>query len=202
MLHKYFLCSFFLQLLSRGSHLSHRISYYKLQTHIGIPRAHKVKQFIGVLADEGLDVMAGDVVPLDAIVIEVIQYGEATLVVTLRRLAIIGLGLIVAARLRPIASVALRGGSNFATGSRPEPTVLVWWLQIGPVAASKVALATRGPNVAHIATSNALLHEIILLRRLQRHGVHAVATANVACIEPVHLQAARRRMLPTEEVRV
>lgn len=202
MLHKYFLCSFVLQLPSCCSHLSHRISYYKLQTDIGIPRAHKVQQFIGVLADEGLDVMAGDVVPLDAIVIEVIQNGEATLVIALRRLAIIGLGLIVATGLRPIASVALRGGSNFATRSRPEPTVLVWWLQIGPVAASKVALATRGPNVAHIAAGNALLHEIILLWRLQRHGVHAVATANVACIQPVHLEAARRRMLPAEEVRV
>lgn len=202
MLHKYFLCSFVLQLPSCCSYLFHRISYYKLQTDIGIPRAHKVQQFIGVLADEGLDVMAGDVVPLDAIVIEVIQNGEATLVIALRRLAIIGLGLIVATGLRPIASVALRGGSNFATRSRPEPAVLVWWLQIGPVAACKVALATRGPDVAHIAAGNALLHEIILLRRLQRHGVHAVATANVACIQPVHLEAARWRMLPTEEVRM
>lgn len=146
--------------------------------------------------------MAGDIVPLDAIVVEVIQNGEAALIVALRRLTIIGLWLIVAAGLRPIASVALRGGSDLATRSRPEPAVLIWRLQIRPVAAGEVALATRCPYVAHIAACDALLHEIILLRRLQRHGVHAVATANVTRIQPVHLEAARRRMLPAEEVRV
>lgn len=195
MLHKYFLCFLF-------------IIFYKLilsfildlQAHIGISGAHKIKQLIGILADEGLDVMAGDVVPLDAIVVEVVQNGKAALVIALGSLAVIRLRLVVAARVRPVAGVALRCGSNLAARAGPEPAVLIGRLQIGPIAASEIALSARCPDVTHIATRDALLHKVILLGRLQRDGIHAVPPANVARIQPVHLQAACRRMLPAEEV--
>jgi len=42
--------------------------------------------------------MAGHVVPLDAIVVEVVQDGQAALVVALRGFPIIGLRLLVSAR--------------------------------------------------------------------------------------------------------
>lgn len=40
------------------------------------------------------------------------------------------------------------------------------------------------------------------LRRLQRHGVHAVSSADVPGVEPVHLEVACRGVLPAEEVGV
>lgn len=40
------------------------------------------------------------------------------------------------------------------------------------------------------------------LRSFKRDGVHAVPPANVAGVEPVHLQVARGRVLPAEEVGV
>jgi len=144
--------------------------------------------------------VAGHVVPLDAIVVEVVQDGQAALVVALGGLPIVGLWLLVSTRCRPVAGVPLRGGSNLGPRSRPEPTVLIGGLQIGPVAAGEVALPARGPDVSHIAPGDPLLHKVILLRRLQRNGVHAVPTADVPRIQPIHLQTASGSMLPAEEV--
>ena len=45
--------------------------------------AHEVEQFVAVLADEGLQVVTSDVVPLDSVVVEVVQNRQAGLIVTL-----------------------------------------------------------------------------------------------------------------------
>ncbi|KAJ8875999.1 hypothetical protein PR048_023907 [Dryococelus australis] len=55
-----------------------------LEADAWVARAHEVEQLVAVLADEGLHVMAGHVVPLDAVVVEVVEDGEARLVVTLQ----------------------------------------------------------------------------------------------------------------------
>lgn len=146
--------------------------------------------------------MAGDVVPLLSVVVEVVQDGQAGLVVSLGRLAVVRLRLSVSAGVAPVAVVSLAGRADLRAGSGPEPSVLVGRLQIGSVAAREIALPARGPDVADVAATDPLLHELVLLGRLQGHGVHAVTTANVSRVQPVDLQAAGRRVLPREEVRM
>ena len=50
-----------------------------LEGDLRVAGADKVEQLLAVLADEGLLVVASDVVPLDAIVVEVVQDGQARL---------------------------------------------------------------------------------------------------------------------------
>lgn len=102
----------------------------------------------------------------------------------------------------PVAGVPLGGGADLDAGATPEPAVDIGGLQVGTVAAGKVALAAGGPDVTHVTPGNALLHELVLLGGLQGHGVHAVSPADVARVQPVHLQVAGRPVLPAEEVRV
>jgi hypothetical protein len=47
---------------------------------------------------------------------------------------------------------------------------------------------------------DALLDELVLLGSLEGDGVHAVAAADVAGVQPVNLQALGRGVLPAEEV--
>jgi hypothetical protein len=44
-----------------------------LETDAWVTGAHEVEQFVTVLTDEGLQVVAGDVVPLDSVAVEVVQ---------------------------------------------------------------------------------------------------------------------------------
>jgi len=64
-----------------------------------------------VLADEGLFVVAGDVVPLHAVAVEVVEHGEARLVILARffELAVVRLRLSPFARVTPFAVQAIRG---------------------------------------------------------------------------------------------
>ncbi len=48
-----------------------------LEGDLRVAGADKVEQLLAVLADEGLLVVASNVVPLDAIVVEVVQDGQA-----------------------------------------------------------------------------------------------------------------------------
>ena len=51
-----------------------------------------------------------------------------------------------------------------------------------------------------LTASKLLLNELVLLQSLQADGVHAMATANVAGVEPVHFQVGGRSVQPAEEV--
>lgn len=146
--------------------------------------------------------MAGDVVPLEAVVVEVVQDRQTRLVVALSRLAIVRLRLSVSSGVAPVTVVALTGRADLGATSGPEPSVLVRGLQVGTVAARKVALPAGGPDVTDVSAGDALLDELVLLRRLEGHGVHAVPAADVPRVQPVDLQAARRRVFPREEVRM
>jgi hypothetical protein len=127
------------------------VSYLKADA--GVARRHKVEQLLGVFAHEGLEVVAGDVVPLEAVVVEVVEDGKARLVVALGGLTVVGLRLVEAAGAGPVAGVALAGGADLGARAGPEPSVHVGGLQVGTVAAIEVALAARGPDVPRMQIS-------------------------------------------------
>jgi predicted nucleic acid-binding protein len=55
-----------------------------LETDAWVARTHEVEQFITVLTHEGFQVVTGHIMPLDAIVIEVVQNGQAGFIITLK----------------------------------------------------------------------------------------------------------------------
>lgn len=55
------------------------------ETDPRVPGRDEVQELLAVLAHEGLHVVARHVVPLDAVVVEIVQDGQAGLVVTLRK---------------------------------------------------------------------------------------------------------------------
>ena len=116
-----------------------------LQGDGGVARADVVEELFAVLADEGLLVVAGDVVPLDAVVVEVVEDGQAGLALVV--LAVVRLLLAVAAGGRPVGGLTVGRRRDLGLGTGPEPAVDDDRLQIGAVAAVKVALATAGPDV-------------------------------------------------------
>lgn len=115
---------------------------------------------------------------------------------------VVRLLLSVSSGVAPVSGVALGGWSDLDSRSGPEPSVLIWWLQIWAVASSKVALASGRPDVSDVSAGNALLDEFVLLGRFHRDGVHTMATADVTGIKPVHFQVAGWVVLPAEEVRM
>lgn len=53
------------------------------QTDTWVPRRDEVKKLVAILAHERLDVVTRHVVPLDTVVVKVVQDGQTRLVVTL-----------------------------------------------------------------------------------------------------------------------
>lgn len=111
--------------------------------------------------------MASDVMPLESVIVKVVQDGQTRLVVSLGGLSVIRLRLSVSSGVAPVSVVTLTRGSDLGAGSRPEPSVLVRGLQVGTIASGKVALPARGPDVTHVSAANPLLDELVLLRGLQ-----------------------------------
>lgn len=92
--------------------------------------------------------VAGDVVPVNAVVVELIQNGQAVFGgAALLRLTVVRLGFADAAALGPIVLVALGGRGEFLQHGGPEPAVHVQGLKVGTVAALEVAQSARRPNV-------------------------------------------------------
>lgn len=170
----------------------------RLERNLGVAGADKVKQLLAVLADEGLLVVASDIVPLDAIVVEVVQDGQAGL--TFIVFTVVGLRASVTTGVGPVSQSALVSRRDLSLRARPEPSVDNGWLQISTVASVKVAFAAAGPDVLDAIASQLLLDELVLLKGFKTDGVHAVATADVAGVEPVNFQGRGRRMEPAEEV--
>lgn len=61
-------------------------------------------------------------------------------------------------------------------------------------------LAMRRMRARKFTASQLLLDEFVLLESLEADGVHAVATADVAGVEPVDFQRGGGRVQPAEEV--
>jgi len=169
-----------------------------LEGHFRVARADKVEQLLAVLADEGFLVVASNIVPLDAIVVEVVQDGQAWLALIV--FAVVGLWAAITTSVGPVTESTLIGRWDLSFGARPEPPVDDGWLQISAVASVKVAFATASPDELDTIASQLLLDEFVLLQSLETDGVHAVTTANVTGIEPVDFQRSGGRVKPAEEV--
>lgn len=142
--------------------------------------------------------VASNIVPLDAIVVEVVQNGQARLALII--FAVVGLWATITTSAGPVTKSALVGGWDLGFGARPEPSIDDSWLKISAVASIEVAFATASPDVLDAIASQLLLDEFVLLQGLEADGVHAVATAYVTGIEPVDFQGRGGRMQPAEEV--
>ena len=99
-----------------------------LEGDLRVAGADKVEQLLAVLADEGLLVVASDVVPLDAIVVEVVQDGQARLTLLRQQedrvFFKIRIGINKKKEARSIGSVALTSSSRLSGCGRPSPPVL------------------------------------------------------------------------------
>lgn len=56
---------------------------HPLETNARVPTADKVEEFVAVFADERLEVVASNIVPFDAIVVEVVEDRQARFVISL-----------------------------------------------------------------------------------------------------------------------
>lgn len=92
--------------------------------------------------------MARHIVPVDAIVVEVVQHGQAVLVgAALLQFAIVRLRFADAAVGGPIVLVAIVGGRQLLQLGGPEPAVDGHRLQIRTIASLEVADAAARPDV-------------------------------------------------------
>jgi len=87
-----------------------------------------LEEVFGIFADEGLGVVTGDVVPFDAVVVDVLEHREAALPTVIDGLLrVVRLGPLVVASPRPGASRPARvvrvGRKNLGVSSGPEPAV-------------------------------------------------------------------------------
>lgn len=89
-----------------------------------------------------------DVMPVNAIVVEVVEDGQAVLVgAALLEFAVVGLRNADAAVLGPIVLATISGGCQLLQLSGPEPSVDRDWLQVGAIASLEVAETAAGPDV-------------------------------------------------------
>ena len=159
---------------------------------------HILQELVGVLAHEGLGVVASDVVPLDPVVVDVIEDAHARLhaavdvelrVVRLRHVVGHELGLVAGEGPGLVAPAGRRGvgGRHLDAGPGPEPPVHGGRLQILAVAALEVAEPARGPDVGEVVVLDELLDELVLGGGLEADEVHAVLPADVPAVQPVNL---------------
>lgn len=128
----------------------------QLQSDAPICGRHVVEQLLIVFTDNWFLVVAGHVVPSDAIVVDVVQDGQAGFTGSVDvEFRVVGLPLLLVSRLRPRVVAPsvwclVRRGHLFAV-RRPEPSVEALGFQVGTVlAALEVAQASRRPDVRHV----------------------------------------------------
>lgn len=146
--------------------------------------------------------VAGDIVPFDTVIVEVVEDRQAGFIITLSSFSVVGLGLAETAGGTPVPGISLCGRSDFNSGAGPEPSVDVWWLKISTFASGEVTFTTGCPDVLDTTSSYPLLDKFVFLGRLEGNGVHAVPAADVSCVKPVNFKATRRPVFPAEEVRM
>lgn len=98
------------------------------------------QQVFVFFANPRLDVVTGYVVPVDAVVVELVQNSQAVLWCSpLDQFAVVGLRLADAALFGPVVLVTLGGRSKFLQNRGPEPAVDLDGLEVRPFAALEVA---------------------------------------------------------------
>ena len=142
--------------------------------------------------------VASDVVPLDPVVVDVVQDAHARLhaavdvklcVVGLRHVMRDELGLVTSEGPGLVAPAGRGGvgGRHLDSGARPEPAIDSRGLEILAVAALEVAEPARGPDVREVVVLDELLDELVLGGGLEADQVHAVLPADVPAVKPVDL---------------
>lgn len=121
----------------RNHHVGGRrlVTAMVLQTDAAVGAGHVVEQLLGVLADERLLVVARDIVPGDAVIVDVVQDRHAGLVGAVDViLGIVRLSCLLVAGLRPwIEAPSVRhlvGGCHLLAIGRPEPAVKSFGLEV------------------------------------------------------------------------
>lgn len=111
--------------------------------------------------------MASNVVPVDSILVEVVQDSQAVLRgTTLDEFSVVRLGLVDSAGVSPIVLGAVGGRGKFLEFSSPEPTINVERLQVGALITSlEVTDTTTGPDVLHFVINKLLLDVLVLNSR-------------------------------------
>lgn len=127
-----------------------------LEADSAVGAGYVVQKLVAVLADEGLLVVAGYVVPSDAVVVDVVEDREAGLGGAVDvEFGVIGLACLLVSGLRPgieapSSGNIVRRGELLAVGG-PEPAVDRLGLEVATVlAALEVAQAARRPDVGHV----------------------------------------------------
>jgi len=147
----------------------------------------KVKVTLGILADDGLLVVAGHVVPFDPVAVEVVQDGQAGLVLAslLVFFPVIGLTTrgIESSGERPVMESSAVGRVQPGLIGGPKPSVDFFGEEVGSVTPVKVTKATRGPNV--LDSLHFLLNPLVFVLGLETDEVHAPLAAVVTGVEPV-----------------
>ena len=142
--------------------------------------------------------VAGDVMPLDPVVVDVVEDAHASLHAAVDvELGVVGLGHVVRDELGLVAgegpglvAPAGRGGvggGHLDAGPRPEPAVDSRGLEVLTVTTLEVAETARGPDVREVVVLDELLDELVLGGGLEADQVHAVLPADVPAVEPVDL---------------
>ena len=155
-----------------------------------------LEQLVRVLADEGLGVVAGNVVPLHAVAVDVVEQTHASLHRAVDvKLSVVGLADVPRLELGLVAGVGPRlvaparwgrvCGGHLHPGSGPEPPVDGGWLQVLTVATLEVAQSAGAPDVGEVVLGEELLDQLVLRGGLEGHEVHAVLPADVPSVQPV-----------------
>jgi len=148
------------------------------------------EELLGIFTHPGFDVVTGNIVPHNTVIVEVVKDGNAGLIsASLAELTVVGLGSSTTTIARPVSvpSLAAIGGWDSGRGTRPEPSVDNGRLEIRTVTSIEVAFATRGPDVFDIAFLNLALDELGLFLGLETYQILAMFSADVPCIKPISL---------------
>jgi len=157
---------------------------------VGVCMASESKELLGILTHPGLDVVTSNIMPHNTIIVEVVEDGNAGLIsASFTELTVVWLFCSTTTSARPITSPSLAtvGGWDSGRGTRPEPSVNNGRLEIRTVTAIEVALASRGPDVFHIAFLNLALDEVGFILGLETYKILTMFSADVSCIKPISL---------------
>lgn len=133
----------------RGLRLQTIFYYLNAQLRIGVTDIFQ--ESIILFAHERFLVMTGNIMPVNTIVVELIQKSQAVFGSTILFVfTVIGLRKADTTVGRPITLAAFVGGSQFLQSSSPEPTVNVGGLQVGTFTALEVTETARGPDVFYL----------------------------------------------------
>ena len=157
--------------------------------------------------------VAGDVVPLHPVAVDVVEQAHASLHGPVDvKLSVVGLADVPSLKLGLVTSVGPRlvapawwsrvSGSHLHPGSRPEPSVHCWWLQILPVATLEVAQPAGAPDVGKVVLGEEILDQLVLRGCLEGDEVHAVLPADVTAVQPVNFVVSEVFFITREPVAV